>query len=68
MFRIESWKQRKKNIRILLRHPRYVYSHIYVGKPLLKQQVDDGEDLDSESTSQCVCLDIYADSTVFLHT
>ena len=30
-YKIENWKQRKKNIRIELANPRYVYSHEYVG-------------------------------------
>lgn len=28
-YKIETWKQRKKNIRVRLKEPRFLYSHIY---------------------------------------
>lgn len=31
-YKIESWKQRKKNIRVLLKTPKFIYSHRYVGR------------------------------------
>ena len=30
-FKIENWKQRRDNIRIRLREPRFIYQHVYVG-------------------------------------
>lgn len=30
-FKIENWKQRKKNIRVRLNVPRFIYSHQYIG-------------------------------------
>eukprot|EP00924_Labyrinthula_sp_SR-Ha-C_P002998 maker-scaffold_58-snap-gene-0.24-mRNA-1 protein AED:0.11 eAED:0.20 QI:0/0/0/1/1/1/3/0/725 len=31
-YKIETWKQRKKGIRVKLNTPKFIYSHIYIGK------------------------------------
>jgi len=33
-FKIESWKQRTGNVRVMLNHPRFLYSHEYIGGEL----------------------------------
>jgi tRNA (guanosine-2'-O-)-methyltransferase len=37
-FKVESWAQRKQQVRVALRVPKYIYSHEYTGPPSGKQQ------------------------------